>query len=114
MPSVTAGVAGKAVLTAGAGVLGAAVMAAVDPPKTRWELFLHGATALAGSVVFGPVAVRVVAQFIPWIGATDIEVVVPIYFLVGALSWGVFGAIAKARALIRDRGADAIAKRLDP
>lgn len=108
----------KALASLGAGVLGAAIMAAVDPPTTRKELFSQAAVAGVGSLVFGPVVLRVVNHFVPFLGTDNktvwdlFEVAVPVYFLVGAISWGFFGAVAKVRKMIADKAASALAKKL--
>jgi hypothetical protein len=100
----------------GAGLLGAAIIASFDPPATRRELFKQAAVAGVGSMVFGPVAVRIVGHYIPYLasvtGLDALEVTVPIYFLVGALSWGFMGAVAKFREVLAKRGAEALARRI--
>ena len=100
----------KAASTIGVGVLGAAIMAAFDPPQSRKELFLHATLAGVGSFVFGPLALMAATKFVTF--ATPGELLMPVYFLVGALSWGAFGAIAKLRKLISDKGASALADRV--
>ena len=101
-----------------AGVLGAVFMAAFDPPKDRKTLFAQGAVAGTTSLIFGPVLVKwfdSVVDFVDLAKATHLEaleVAAPIYLLTGALSWGVFAAIAKLRQIIRDRGAEAAAGKL--
>lgn len=101
-----------------AGVLGAVFMAAFDPPKDRKTLFVQGAVAGTTSLIFGPLLVR---WFDSWVDFIDLakathlealEVAAPIYLLTGALSWGVFAAIAKLRQIIRDRGAEAAAGKI--
>jgi MFS family permease len=100
---------------AGAGMAGAAIMAILDPPKTRKELFLQGMCAGVGSIVFGPAALSWVAGFLG-----DALVVnnfqdwaLPVYFLVGSLSWGVFGMLVKLRVLIKEKGAEKIAEKVE-
>ena len=105
---IGAGLLWKLGVSIGAGVLGASIMAAMDPPTTKRELFKQAAVAGVGSMVFGPVALTVVSHYAPFL-ANSLETAVPVYFLVGALAWGVFGAIAKLRVLIRDRAANALA-----
>lgn len=100
----------------GAGVLGGAIMASIDPPASRKELFKQASAAGVGSLVFGPLAVRFLNHYFPFLdGATSIfdvlEIAVPMYFLVGALSWGFFGAVAKARKLIADKATSTLAKK---
>lgn len=94
----------------GLGVLGAAVMAAFDPPASKKELFLQASTAGVGSVVFGPLGLELAAKYITVVPAESLQV--PGLFLVGALSWGAFGALAKLRQKIRDKGADKVAEKV--
>jgi hypothetical protein len=109
--SATAGLT-KLAVAGGAGLIGAAVIAAVDPPKTRRELFMQALVAGGGSMSFGPIAVHVAQHFISWVDFTQVEFAVPVYFLVGALSWGAAGALAMARKTIREKGADYLLKKL--
>lgn len=101
-----------------AGVLGAVFMAAFDPPKDRKTLFFQGAVAGTSSLIFGPVLVKWLDATVDWINLATathleaLEVAAPVYLLTGALSWGVFAAIAKLRGIIRDRAADAAAGKL--
>lgn len=107
-----AGLLTKGAVAGGAGVLGALVIAAVAPPKTRKEMFLHAACAGVGSLTFGPLAVRILAGAFEVLNPVTIEVAVPIYFVVGSLSWGAFSALAQLRGLIATRGAAVIAKKV--
>jgi len=117
--SAAAGVLLKVGVAFGAGVAGAAIMAAVDPPATRTEMFAQAACAGVGSMVFGGLAVRLADFYLDAINlagapaADYLEVAVPIYFLVGALSWGAFGALAKFRQIVRDKAAAKAASLLD-
>ena len=100
------------------GVLGGAIMAAFDPPKSRLQLFLQGAAAGVGSLFFGPIAVRVLDHYTEWVdlanaGHVDLlTFAAPVYLVIGTLSWGVFSALAKLRELIKNRGADAVAHKI--
>lgn len=99
----------KVASTAGVALLGAAVMAAFDPPKSKKELFQHAAVAGSGSFIFGPAAHSTASHFLStWTAGVDLTM--PSYFLVGALSWGAMGALAKFRKLVSERGAAAIGK----
>lgn len=112
MSATTAGtLAAKAAVAGGAGVLGALAIAAVNPPATRREMFLHALAAGIGSLTFGPLVVRALAHYVTVLNPPTIEVAVPIYFVVGALSWGVFSMIAQVRAFIAQRGAAIIIKK---
>jgi hypothetical protein len=99
----------------GAGVLGAVIMAIFEPPKDKKTMFGQAAVAGIGSLVFGPTAVRVLdyyAAFIDLANATPLEALetaAPVYLLIGAVSWGAFGALAKLREIIRARAAERIA-----
>ncbi len=93
------------------GALGALVMAAVDPPKDRKALFLHAFVAGAGAAVFGPAVVSLATGWYPAL-AGDLTLTIPALFLVGALSWGAFGALARFRTLLSERGAAAFANRV--
>ena len=101
----------------GVGAAGAAVMAAVDPPGSRRALFAQAAVAGTMALIFTPGAVRALVS-VGWVApfGGDVErwaeVALPCGFLVGALSWGVVGALVKLRALLRDRAADALARRV--
>lgn len=86
----------------GIGVLGALVMAAVDPPKTRRALFLQAFVAGAGASVFGPAAVSLAARVVP---LSEAELLIPVLFLTGALSWGAAAALARFRQLVAERAA---------
>lgn len=102
----------------GSGVLGGVIMAAFDPPKTRWLLFAQGAAAGIGSLFFGPIAVRVLDHYAEWVDVTTaspfemLEVAAPVYLLIGTLSWGCFAALAKLREIIRERGAGLVADKI--
>lgn len=118
LASAATGLGLKLGAAAGAGVLGALVMAMVDPPRTRRELFVQATVAAIGSMIFGPVAVKALSKEFDWYslanlaGVDYIQMVMPVYFLTGAMSWGVFGALAKLRAIVRTRGAEAVADKV--
>jgi MFS family permease len=117
--SVETGAAGaffaKFGFVAGAGMAGAAIMAVLDPPKTRKELFLQGMCAGVGSIVFGPAALSWVAGFLgnALVTTNFADWALPVYFLVGALSWGCFGMLVKLRVWIAEKGADKIADKVE-
>jgi hypothetical protein len=106
------GIFGKVAIIASAGLLGAAAMAAFDPPQTKKQLFMQAAIALGCSFMFGPIAVRAADFYFDFINLATItnwvefmETVAPIYGLVGALSWGFVGLLAALRKLIKEKGA---------
>lgn len=111
----------------GAGALGAILIAAIDPyeaiqdPKKRRRLiFTQVLVAAVMAGFFTLPAVRMLDHLVSWIdlrapGTTIedwLEVVSPVGLLIGALSWGILGAIVKLRQLIRDRGADVLGGRV--
>ena len=82
------------VIGLGAAGLGAAIMCVFRPPKSRKEVFQHGAVAFGGSILFGPFLTTIAASYT---GISALELIVPIHGLVGALSWGAFAALAVLR-----------------
>jgi hypothetical protein len=111
-----AGLLSKAAVAIGAGAIGALAMAAFDPPASRKEMFFQALAASTGSLFFGGAAVRALDAWAAWVDLTKVDAVgywewaAPVYFLVGALSWGAFGALAKLRKIIHDKGAARVAK----
>ena len=99
----------------GAGVLGAVFMSAFDPPKDRKTQFMQAAVAGTSSLIFGPVMVKFLDHYSEWINLATastvetLEAAAPVYLVIGALSWGAFGAMAKLRQIVRDRAAEKIA-----
>lgn len=95
----------------GAALIGAGIMAIFRPPKTRKEMFLQGAVALASSLLFGGTAVSVIASVTGWINlltaplADIIQFNAMVHGLIGAMAWGIFGGLA----VLRDKfGSDPI------
>lgn len=95
----------------GAALIGAGIMAIFRPPKTKKELFLQGAVALAASFLFGPSAVKFADYYFSWVDLTHakfedvLQFNAMVHGLIGAIAWGVFGGIA----VLRDRfGSDPI------
>lgn len=80
----------------GASLIGAGVMALMRPPRTRKELFFQALVALAGSLLFGGFAVHAVSYYANWT-SLSYETIGAIHGLIGALSWGIFGALAILR-----------------
>ena len=87
----------------GAALIGAGMMAAFRPPKSRKELFTQGAVALGSSLLFGGTLVKAAASFT---GLVDLstgsledvgQFTAMVYGLIGALSWGLFGGLAVLR-----------------
>jgi hypothetical protein len=120
-PTSSAAAAGLGLLAKFApGVGGALIMAAFDPPPDRRTLFLQASTAGVGSLLFGGPAVKILDYFADFVDLAKLsemdrlEWAVPVYFLVGALSWGAFGALARFRQIIRERGGDVVADKVAP
>jgi hypothetical protein len=88
------------------GALGGAIMALFDPPATRRELFIQAAVAGTGSLIFGHVGAAAAAHYLTFIPADDARI--PAYFLVGAVSWGAFGFLAKVRRGLSEKVADKV------
>lgn len=90
-------------LTLGAALLGALLMAVFRPPKSRKEMFLQGAVALGASLLFGDTVVQYADYMLDFIDlkvapyVDYIQFTVATHGLVGALSWGIFGGIAHYR-----------------
>lgn len=82
------------VLSLGAALIGASIMVAFRPPKTRKELFVQAAVALGGSLLFGNFFVAIADSYLH-LGKEDL--IAPIHGLIGAMSWGVFGGLAHLR-----------------
>lgn len=74
--------------------LGAAIMVAVDPPKTRTEMLARAFVAFAFSHLFGDVAATLAANYIPGFdGLTDGHRRA-LDGALGALGWSVCGGVA--------------------
>lgn len=98
-------------LTVGAALIGAGMMAIFRPPKTKKEMFYQGAVALGCSLMFGDVAASMIDYWFDFVNMTTspredvIKFVVAVHGLVGAMSWGIFGGMA----FLRDKfGSDPI------
>jgi hypothetical protein len=74
-------------LTLGAALVGAVMMAIFRPPKTRKEMMYQGGVALGASLLFGNTVYSTLLQWFP------IDYVAA-HGLTGALSWAVFGGAA--------------------
>lgn len=90
----------------GAALIGAGIMTIFRPPKTKKEMFLQGACALAGSFMFGNTAVTFLDSWFDWINLATasfndaVQFTVTVHGLIGAMSWGVFGGLAAMRERI--------------
>ena len=89
----------------GAALMGAGIMAAFRPPKTRKEMFTQGLVALGTAFLFGNFIANLFLYYVPILDITkaSLEDVLTFHIavngLVGAMSWGLFGGLAQ----IRDR-----------
>lgn len=98
----------------GAALIGAGIMTIFRPPKTKKEMFLQGACALASSFLFGGTAVSFIDYHSDWINLTTasfndaMQFTVMVHGLIGALSWGIFGGIASFREKLGNDPIEAI------
>lgn len=88
----------------GAALLGAFMMAAFRPPKTRKEMFTQGAVALGSSLLFGGSVVHILAGFdvfgIDMVKSPMADIIqfnAMVHGLIGAMAWGMFGGMAVFR-----------------
>lgn len=96
----------------GSALIGAGMMAAFRPPKTRKEMFMQAAVALGCSLLFGGAAVTALAGFdffaVDLIRSSMVDVIqfnAMVHGLIGATAWGAFGGLA----VLRDKfGSDPI------
>jgi len=114
-----AGLAAKSIGIAGvfsAGVLGAILLAAVDTPKTKREMFVRALVAGVSSLFFGP---AVCLWLFRWTGIDAhvmpvyelIAWVAPVLLVTGALSWSLWGALAMFAKRLKSQGAGWLASR---
>lgn len=91
------------ILSFGAALVGAGIMAVFRPPRTRKELFMQGAVALGSSLLFGGTAVNVLAHLTGWIDLATanmsdiVQFNATVHGLIGAMAWGLFGGLAVLR-----------------
>jgi len=108
----------KLVALFAAGAVGAAVIAAFDVPASRGRRFLQAAVAGLAAMLFTLPSVRALDAWAGWIDlsagdpAAWLEVALPVGFIIGALSWGAFGALYQLRQLIQARAASELARRV--
>jgi hypothetical protein len=74
--------------------LGAAIMVAVDPPRTRSETLARAFVAFAFSHLFGDVAAALAAAYVPHFDAASAGHVRALNGALGALGWFVCGGVA--------------------
>lgn len=74
--------------------LGAAIMVAVDPPKTRGEMVARAFVAFAFSHLFGDVAATIVARYLPGFDGHMDGHRRALDGALGALGWFVMGGVA--------------------
>lgn len=107
---IFAGLVVKLGFMAAIGAVGGLIISLFDKAESRTERALQAGSAGVASAVFGKAATAVAAAHITSVPKEDL--LIPVCFLVGALSWGVFGALAKLRQAIRDKGASAVTDRI--
>ncbi len=83
----------------GAALIGAALMVAFRHPKNKKELFYQALVALGCSLLFGGFASGFVMHMFTWAAEPSMmySVIGAVHGLIGALSWGIFGALASVR-----------------
>jgi hypothetical protein len=119
------GVLHKVLALFGIGALGAWLIAIADPTPesaTRKErariFFLQSLAAGVMALLFTVPAMRFLGSMFEWAKPTPgdpeswLTTALPIGFLIGALSWGLVGALVKLRQLLNERGAKAIGERV--
>jgi hypothetical protein len=74
--------------------LGAAIMVAVDPPKTRGEMLARAFVAFAFSHLFGDVAAAICANYVPGFNAAAPGHIRALDGALGALGWFLCGGVA--------------------
>lgn len=94
----------------GASAFGAALISAYHP-ETRKETWWRALGAGLGGVVIGKPVVLAATHYLPWLGADD-GVESAVLFMVGALFWGIVGALQNLQKKIKDRGADVVADKI--
>lgn len=119
------GLLSKLAILLSVGTLAGLLMAAVDPaeaepdPRKRRRLIFGQVIAAAiFAPMFTPMCVKWLVSHFPILTITDFEswstVALPVGLVIGALSWGVLGAFVKARSIIRERAAQAVADKVLP
>jgi hypothetical protein len=97
------------------GGLGGLLIAAFDPPKNRMVLFGQAAVAGFLSLLLTLPVLRALDYYAAWIDLATpeqwLEAALPVGFLIGAMSWGLMGALVKLRELIRVRAARSLAEK---
>lgn len=113
------GLVSKVLLMFAASAVGAAFIAAYHP-ETRRETWWRALGAGIGGVFVGGIVLRFAAQHFSFLAPPAdlalswdwlLEVVVPLLFVFGGLFWGLVGMIQNLAKKIKERGADAIAKK---
>lgn len=111
LDSAAAAAGAKIGAAAGLGVVGALLLAAVSKEQmTRRDVAARAACAAIGSSVFGDAAVSYFVKSFEWYDAATMTA--GTWLLVGALSWGAFGALSELQRVIRERGARSLFDRL--
>lgn len=112
------GIVHKLAAIAGAGALGAILIAFFDAKLSRGQRIAQAAVAGIVAMLFTLPALRWVDHHADWINLTDadpatwLEMALPAAFIIGWMSWGLMGAAFRLRELVRQRGADVVADKI--
>ncbi|MGL5076091.1 MAG: hypothetical protein ACRDBG_09670 [Waterburya sp.] len=114
---IKSGVLTKLSLMAVFGILGSLIIACFEPPKTKKQLFLQAMSAMLGTMIFGQMFVNYFDYYaLSFIDLNKLAQIdrytyeIPIYFLVGSLSWGLFSFLSKVKIWLNDKAADKVLK----
>lgn len=105
-----AGLVAKLGLMGAVAAIGGFIISLFDKAETKRERALQATCAGAAGIIFGKAATRLTAGFLTSVPFDDL--LLPVCFLVGALSWGAFGALANLRRQVAAKGADAVADKV--
>jgi hypothetical protein len=110
------GVAAKLTVMFGSSAIGAAIIAAYHPP-TRRDTWWQALGAGVGGLIFGPILMKSLAQFVPWLAPSPdlfdwLSTVAPCLFVFGGLFWGAIGALRGLQSRIARKGGAALGKRV--
>lgn len=89
------------------GAIGSLIMSVAEPPKTKQMLFFQAFFAGFFSMLFGNDVVRIFDYYMPFVDLTKVstqeyfEWAAGLYFITGALSWGVIGFLLNLKEFIQ-------------
>lgn len=110
------GLVAKLVVMFASPAIGAAIIAAYHPP-TRRDTWWQALGAGVGGLIFGPILLKTVVQFVPWLAPGPdlfdwLATVSPLLFIFGGVFWGLIGALRALKARIGAKGGAAIGKKI--